>query len=187
MSYNWLTSKFNVEWGFREGALERTFGVAVGSELYEGDLVVQAPGGASAGAVVKLGDTGAGEDLVGPAYNIHLPLKQMQDGSGAPGALVTPRSVWIVIEGNMTPSGIGSGGNKAVCLKSGYIVKTEQYVAGTYVPGDELSGNDGDFVVNPHVNAQIGATGVFVTTDRQGLGFLLEADAAAGTITVEVP
>jgi len=86
-SYNWLSSKFNITWGFREGAMEQTFDVGLNQELIEGDLVILAPDGEDAGKLIKVGDTGSAESQVRP-YNWYPHYKQQQDGSASPGALI---------------------------------------------------------------------------------------------------
>jgi len=186
MSYNWLTSKFNVEWGFREGALERTFEVADGEELYEGMLVAQAPEGAQAGKVLKTGDISVAADNTGPGYNVLPGFKQGQGTGVDYGAALDARTIWMVVEGNMTPSGIGCGGHKAVCLCSGFIVKTQGFKAGTYNPGDAVTADEAQFAAQSGGVTQIGTTDVWVSDDMHPVATVLEYDSAEGTLVLEV-
>jgi len=89
----------------------------------------------------------------------------------------------------MTPSGVGSGGNKAVCLRTGFIVKTEGFKTGTYNPGDAVTADEAQFtaMLGTEVAIPCGGGDVAASTDMHPVGSVIEHDSAEGTLIVEVP
>jgi len=159
-----LTSSFDIVDGWPEGsALAYNFSqkTGLGTDLSEGE-------------VVDL------ENAAGIAVldRMTSSLQQNVDASA-----VVPDQPWVVIQG-MDQTDAEEAGNVAVLkLGTGLIFKVPKVLE--HNVGDLVYSNNGAITSIIHATLQIGATGVFYTTDRQAIGQVVEVESYYNWVLVQ--
>lgn len=101
----------------------------------------------------------------------------------ATGPINNPDHPWLVIQGADQSDADMSGKLACLKLRTGLIFKVA--TALDHDVGDLVYANAGALTSQAHATAQIGATGVYRTTDKQVVGKILQHDATDKFIVVE--
>jgi hypothetical protein len=159
-----LDSLFDVVRGWPNGsALAFNFAqkTGLGTDLTEGEIV----------------DI---EDQAGTAVVDRMTSSLRQ---GTDGAVVVPDQPWVIVQGMDQTDAEEAKMVAALKLKTGLIFKVPKLLE--HNVGDFVSSNNGAIVSIAHATAQIGATGVYYTTDKQPIGQVIEVESYYNWVLVQ--
>lgn len=159
-----LDSLFDVVDGWPEGsALAYNFPqkTGLGTDLSEGEIVDL-------------------EDAAGTAVldRMTSSLAQNTDAS-----VVVPDQPWLIIQGKDQTDAEEAGNVAAIKLGTGVIFKVPKVLE--HNVGDLVYSNNGAIQSISHATVQIGATGVYYTTDRQAIGQVVEVESYYNWVLVQ--
>lgn len=159
-----LDSLFDVVRGWPNGsALSFNFvqKAGIGTDLSEGEIV----------------DI---EDASGVAVVDRMTSGSMQNTDAA---VVAPDQPWVIIQGMDQTDAEEAKKVATVKLQTGVIFKVPKVLE--HNVGDFVSSNNGAIESIVHATAQVGATGVFYTTDKQPIGQVLEVESYYNWVLVQ--